>query len=136
MWDTHLLIYSLLVLSSPHAGLSARTAAGFAQGVLARGHTLERVFFLDAGVQHGAISPVFPQGEANPLDDWLALRRDHSIELLLCVSSALRHGMLDSNEATRHERAGATIHPAFTIAGLGQLIEANQQADRLITFGG
>jgi len=130
------LIYSLLVLSSPLAGSSARTAADFAGAVLARGHTLERVFFLDAGVQHGAVSRVLPQGEHNTLDEWLELRRTHSVELLLCVSSALRYGMLDENEATRHERGAATVHPAFTIAGLGQLVEAHQQSDRLVTFGG
>ncbi|MEZ5567292.1 MAG: sulfurtransferase complex subunit TusD [Halioglobus sp.] len=130
------MIYSLLVLSSPTAGLTARTAAGFAQAVLARGHSIRRVFFLGEGVLHGATARVFPQDEANPLHDWLELSREHGTELLLCVSSALRHGMLDASEAARYEHNLSTVHPAFSIAGLGQLIDANAASDRLITFAG
>lgn len=130
------MIYSLLVLTSPNNGLTARTAAAFAKAALARGHSIKRVFFLGEGVLHGAAAAVFPQDEAHPLHDWLELWRLHGTELLLCVSSALRHGMLDAGEAKRHEIGLATIHPAFSIAGLGQLIDANAASDRLITFAG
>ena len=130
------MIYSLLVLSSPTSGLCNRTAAQFANSVLARGHQIHRVFFLDAGTYAGAASAVFPQDEASPLPSWVALAEHHQVELMLCVSSALRRGMLDATEAQRYEQAGATIHSAFTISGLGQLIDASANSDRLITFGG
>jgi tRNA 2-thiouridine synthesizing protein D len=44
--------------------------------------------------------------------------------------------MLDATEASRHEKPSPTIHPAFTVSGLGQLVEAGTGADRLVTFGG
>jgi tRNA 2-thiouridine synthesizing protein D len=64
------------------------------------------------------------------------LVEQHGIELTLCISSALRRGMLDPAEAERHEKHAASVHPAFTIAGLGQLVDACARSDRLVTFGG
>lgn len=79
---------------------------------------------------------MFPQDEENPLDLWVELAAGHSLELVVCVSSALRRGILDWREAERHERGAATIHRAFTIAGLGQLVDAWTSSERLVTFGG
>jgi tRNA 2-thiouridine synthesizing protein D len=128
--------YSLLVMSSPFSGQGAMTAARFAKGVLARGHSITRVFFLDAGTGNGAVATVFPQDEAGPLQPWVELAEQHGVELILCIASALRYGMLDDSEASRHEKHAATIHPAFTVSGLGQLVDATASADRMITFGG
>jgi tRNA 2-thiouridine synthesizing protein D len=128
--------YALLVMSSPFSGQGAMTAARFARCVLARGHTISRVFFLDAGTTNGAAAAVFPQDEENRLQPWVELAEQHELELILCISSALRYGMLDDTEANRHEKSSATIHPAFTVSGLGQLVDASAGADRLVTFGG
>ena len=130
------MIYSLLVLSSPASGQSAMTAARFASAVLARGHTITRIFFLDAGVANGGTAAVFPQDEADRLQPWVELAQLHGVELILCIASALRYGMLDETEASRYDRAAATINPAFTVSGLGQLVDAAASADRLVTFGG
>lgn len=130
------LIYSLLVLSSPASGGNQACAAEFAEAAIAAGHQLHRVFFLDHGSAIGAAGAVFAQDEANPADAWIALAREHDIELVLCVSSALRRGVLDDKEAQRHEKAHPSAHPAFTISGLGQLVDACASSDRIITFGG
>ncbi|RLQ23059.1 sulfurtransferase complex subunit TusD [Seongchinamella sediminis] len=128
--------YALLVMSSPASGHGARTAARFAAGAIARGHTIERVFFLDEGVGTGSGVAVFPQDEDDRLAPWIELAEQHEVELVLCISSALKRGMLDAAEARRHGRAGPTAHPAFVVSGLGQLIDAAASADRLLTFGG
>lgn len=130
------MIYSLLVVSSPASGQCAMTAARFAQAVLARGHSINRVFFLDAGTSTGSATAVFPQDEDDRLAPWIELAERDKVELILCISSAIKYGMLDETEARRYERAAATVHPAFTISGLGQLVDAASAADRLITFGG
>ena len=116
------MIYSLLVLSSPVSGHGSRHAVEFARAVLERGHTLHRVFFLDAGTLAGSANHVLPQDERDPGAEWTSLARESGVELVICVTSALRHGMLDTQEAARHERAGASIADAFTIAGLGDLV--------------
>ncbi len=130
------MIYSLLVLSSPVSGHCSRTAAQFAQSVLARGHTIHRVFFLDAGTLASSANSIFPQDESDPVRPWVVLAEQHAVELVICISSALKHGMLDKTEANRHDRLGPTINPVFTVSGLGQLVDACAHSDRLITFGG
>jgi tRNA 2-thiouridine synthesizing protein D len=129
-------IYSLLVLSAPVSGHGARAAVEFAQCAIARGHTIHRIFFLDAGTVTGSGNSVLPQDEQDPALAWAELHTQHAVELIICISSALKYGMLDETEAARYERPQATIHPAFKVSGLGQLVDACAHADRLITFGG
>lgn len=123
-------------MSSPFSGQGALTAARFARSVLARGHSISRVFFLDAGTSNGALAAITPQDEEDRLQPWVELAEQHKLELILCIASALRYGMLDETEAHRYEKLYATIHPAFTVSGLGQLVDAGAGADRLVTFGG
>lgn len=135
-WGARNLIYSLLVLSSPASGHCSRSAAEFAQSAIARGHSIHRVFFLDAGTEAGSAMSVFPQDEDNPAACWVTLAKTHAVELVLCISSSLKRGMLDQLEADRYERSGPTINPIFSVAGLGELVDACANSDRLITFGG
>jgi tRNA 2-thiouridine synthesizing protein D len=130
------LIYSLLVNSSPVSGHCSRTALEFALCLISRGHTLKRVFFLDAGTVTSSSKSIFPQDESDPFEAWETLAAKQEVELILCISSALRHGMLDATEAGRHERGLSTIRPGFTVSGLGQLVDACANSDRIVTFGG
>ncbi|MFV0477477.1 MAG: sulfurtransferase complex subunit TusD [Parahaliea sp.] len=128
------LSYTLLVLASPHNGSSNLNALRFTEATLRAGHRIERIFFMGAAVDTGLISNTPAQDELNLLRDWSALAKKYPLELIVCISSALRHGVLDDTESRRHERP-ATLHPAFSMGGLGLLVEATGQADRLLTFG-
>ena len=130
------MIYTLLVLASPISGSSARSAVHFVRAAIARGHQVNRVFFLDEGADSGNANAVFPQDENDLTELWRELAIQHNVELVLCVSSALKRGMLDSTEASRYEKPASTIFDEFEISGLGQLIDAAGTADRLLTFGG
>jgi len=130
------MIYSLLVLSSPSSGQGSATAIKFARAIVKRGHSIHRVFFLDEGTMAGASSVVSPQDEIEVTQQWVDLATENTLELILCVSSALRHGLLDESEAQRYDKSAASVHPAFEISGLGQLIDASLSSDRMITFGG
>ncbi len=123
-------------MSSPVSGHCSRTALEFARCLIDRGHTLKRVFFLDAGTVTSSSKCIFPQDESDLFQTWEALATQQDVELIVCISSALRHGMLDTTEAERHERGQSTIRPGFIVSGLGQLIDACANSDRLITFGG
>ena len=129
------MIYSLLILSSPNAGACVHTAALFAKQVL-RQHNIHRVFFLDAGTATASSASIYTQEEVNPSQLWVELAQEHQIDLTVCVTSALRYGILDEREARQHDRSAITLHPAFSIGGLGLLVDAIAQSDRLITFGG
>jgi len=130
------MIYSLLITSSPSSGQSSATALRFAVAVISRGHQIHRVFFLDEGTIAGMSTVITAQDEADTTQQWSELAQDHNVELILCVSSALKRGLLDATEAERYEKDAVTVHPAFEIAGLGQLVDASLESDRLITFGG
>ena len=130
------MIYSLLVLSSPVSGQCSRHAAQFAHRLIARGHAVYRVFFLDVATTTSSANSIFPQVETDPYRDWVSLAEQHAVDLVICISSALKHGMLDQREAERYERPQPTINPVFTVSGLGQLVDACARSDRLITFGG
>ena len=51
------------------------------------------------------------------------------------VVAAQRRGVVDDGEAERNGKDATNIHPAFRISGLGQLIEAAIESDRLMVFG-
>ncbi|MEP1471741.1 MAG: sulfurtransferase complex subunit TusD [Halieaceae bacterium] len=128
--------YSLLVLSAPDTGSGNLTAVRFAESLVAQGHKLYRVFFLDRGAATGLSSAVVPQDEQNVSDLWASLAEQHGAELILCIASALRQGVLDDSEAARYEHPSSTLLPGFEIGGLGLLVEALAESDRLLTFGG
>ena len=64
---------------------------------------------------------------------WIS--KKNNIDLVLCVAAAQRRGMVDPDEMKRNNKDADNIAEKFRISGLGQLIEAGIQADRMITFG-
>ena len=128
--------FSLLVLSAPHAGEAGDSAWQFAKAVVDAGHELHRVFFYQEGTQHGSALAVSPQDETDRVARWASLAEESGADLVLCIASAVKRGLLDAGEADRHEKGAHNVHPAFELSGLGQLVEAHLTSDRLVTFGG
>jgi tRNA 2-thiouridine synthesizing protein D len=54
---------------------------------------------------------------------------------VVCIAAAQRRGILDENEAKRQGKDGNNIAEGFRISGLGQLIEAGIQSERMVIFG-
>ena len=55
--------------------------------------------------------------------------------MVLCITAAQRRGLLDPDAAKRAGKDTDNMAPGFNISGLGQLIDAGIQADRLMVFG-
>lgn len=128
--------YTLLVLEAPHTRSSSLAALRFAQAAIARGHTVSPVFFYGDGVHAASALATPPQDETDPTAAWRHFALEHGIELVACIASALRRGLLDDNERQRYQRPAANLDPAFILSGLGQLATAALETDRTITFGG
>jgi tRNA 2-thiouridine synthesizing protein D len=128
------MIFSLAVYAAPSVQASD-SAYRFATALLAQGYTLYRVFFYIDGVHHGNEFITPPQDEINLSTRWQQLAQTHDVDLVICIASALRRGILDETEAERYEKSGYNLAPGFTIGGLGQLLDAAVTSDRLITFG-
>ncbi len=101
---------------------------------MALGHRIHRVFFYHDAVLTAAEGGVAPQDEQDVQAGWVRLQRSHGIELALCIANALKRGMLSDAERRRYDKPAATVHEAFTIVGLGQLVEAMSASDRFVTF--
>jgi len=126
---------SILVNEGPYQHQSADTAIQFTKAALAKGHEIFRVFFYHDGVNNGTRFAVPPQDDRNITNEWTALANEHGLDLVVCIAAAQRRGILDENEAKRQGKDGNNIAEGFRISGLGQLIEAGIQADRLVIFG-
>ncbi len=127
--------FSILVNAAPHSNEGARSAYKFAAAALAAGHKVYRVFFYHDGVLNANCLNQLAQDETDLQAQWVALAQEHGFELAVCIASALRRGVLDASEADRYDKPASNLHAAFTIVGLGQLVDASLHSDRLVTFG-
>ncbi|WOJ94183.1 sulfurtransferase complex subunit TusD [Congregibacter variabilis] len=120
--------YTLLVLSPPDIGPSARHALEFAKAVCQGGHEVACVFFYDAGVLT-ALSHCEPPADEDDLrSGWQSFAQSTGTPLVACVASAVRFGLGDGQTHTDR------CLPEFTIAGLGALIESSSTSQRFLTF--
>ncbi|GAB2799219.1 sulfurtransferase complex subunit TusD [Halomonas shantousis] len=126
--------YALIVHGGPYSHQAAHSAIRFAHALIARGHELATVFFYHDGVYNAARLAAPPQDEPHLVDAWCELHARYGTSLLVCIAAALRRGLLDDKEAARHGKAGNSLEFPFELTGLGQLIDAGLNHDRLITF--
>ena len=127
--------FSIVIYAAPYSSESAATALRFAKSLIEQGHDLYRLFFFGDGVHNASKLAVVAQDEINLQQEWNELIEEHDIDSVICVSSALRRGVLDQTEADRHELGTASVYESSEVAGLGQLIDATLHSDRLVNFG-
>jgi tRNA 2-thiouridine synthesizing protein D len=126
---------SVLVNEGPYQHQSADSAIQFTKAALEKGHEVMRVFFYHDGVNNGTRFAVPPQDDRNIAEQWTELAKQYDLDLVICIAAAQRRGILDENEAKRQGKDGHNMADGFRISGLGQLIEAGIQSDRMVIFG-
>ena len=124
-----------MVSEGPYTHQASDTAYHFTEAALNNGHEIVRVFFYHDGVNNGTSLAVPPQDDRNITTRWSALAEKHNLDMVLCVAAAQRRGLLDKDEAKRAGKDASNMAQGFNISGLGQLIDAGIQADRLLVFG-
>ena len=130
--------FAIQVNEGPYQHQASDTAFQFAKAAIENGHEIMRVFFYHDGVNNASRFTLPPQDDRHVVNNWASLNikdADGEPELVVCIAAALRRGMLDESEAAKNSIEGNNLHPAFRISGLGQLIEAGIQSDRLVVFG-
>ena len=127
--------YALNVYGAPYSHAAPLSALRFAEAAINRGHHILRVFFYHDGVHTANELTVAPQDELDVAAAWVSFAQHNGIELTICIAAALKRGLLDAGEANRYEKPGPDVHPAFAVVGLGQLVDAAMNADRVVTFG-
>jgi tRNA 2-thiouridine synthesizing protein D len=116
--------FGILVNEGPYNHQASDSAYQFAKAALEKGHEIFRVFFYYDGVNNATRLGEPPTDDRNVTKNWQKLAEEHKLDMVVCVAAGLRRGIVEDNLA-----------PGFRISGLGQLIEAGIQADRVVVFG-
>ncbi|PAR29823.1 sulfurtransferase complex subunit TusD [Vibrio metoecus] len=128
------LTYTLVVNGPQYGTQSARNAYLFAKMLIAKGHTLKSVFFYQDGVLNGSATHVPANDEFDLLQGWQKLAQAHNVQLETCVAAALRRGVVSEQEAKQHGLSSHNLASHFTQAGLGSLVQALLEQDRVVQF--
>ena len=126
---------SIQVSEGPYNHEASVTAINYVKAAVEAGHDIFRVFFYHDGVNNGTNFATPPQDDMNIQKTWSELAAAHDIDLVVCVAAAQRRGIVDEGEMTRNKKDGMNIMDGFRISGLGQLIEAGIESERLVVFG-
>ncbi|MEX0904003.1 MAG: sulfurtransferase complex subunit TusD [Pseudohongiellaceae bacterium] len=127
--------FTLVIHAAPYSREASLSALAFTRSALDQGHEITRLFFYSDGVHNTGALAVPPQDEIHVQARWRELIREHKLDAVACVSSALRRGILNSEEAQRYELDHSSLMEDASISGLGQLVDACLHSDRVINFG-
>jgi len=127
--------FSIQINEGPYQHQASDTAYQFAKAAIAAGHEIFRIFFYHDGVNNATRLAVPPQDDRNIAKQWSELAKQHNLDMVVCIAAAQRRGLMDADEAKRQGLDANNIAEGFRISGLGQLIEAGIESDRLIVFG-
>ena len=127
--------FAVVVNEGPYTHQASDTAFQFVKAALDGGHEVMRVFFYHDGVNNGTRLTTPPQDDRDIVNRWAELASQHELDLVVCVAAAQRRDIVDPDEQKRNSKDANNIADGFRISGLGQLIEAGIQADRLVSFG-
>jgi len=116
--------FGMLINEGPFTHQASDSAYRFALAAIEKGHEVPRVFFYHDGVNNANTLSEPQSDDRNLVKLWGQLAAEHNIDLVVCVAAALRRGLKDD-----------ILAEGFRISGLGQLIEAGIDNDRLMVFG-
>lgn len=106
-------------MTSPDTG--NQSAIDFASALIKLNHSIYRVFFYSDGARNAIKG-------SQAAKQWQALNKGQTLDLVVCVTAAKKHGLLP-NQGDNH-----ILADTFTVSGLGQLADAAAHCDRIITF--
>ena len=116
--------FGILVNEGPFTHQASDSAYHFAAASIAKGHEVTRVFFYNDGVFNANKLSEPQTDDRNLVNLWSELGKANEIDLVVCIAAALRRGIKDE-----------VLKDGFRISGLGQLVEAGIENDRLVVFG-
>ena len=121
--------FVIQVNTAPYQNQSAYTALEFSRAVLQQGHQIKRIFFYHEGIYNAFSTTEPPADETNIITNWSELARHYHLDLLVCISAAQQRGL-----KLQDHSEGSLLANGFRIGGLGEMVEAMIEADRLMVF--
>jgi tRNA 2-thiouridine synthesizing protein D len=127
------LSYTIILTQSPALSENSLTAQRLVSELIDHGDKIDRIFFYQDAAYIGLKSQIPGQGLQASYQGWLDLQRKQSFPLQICIANALRRGVVDNTEAKRYQGL-ETLQSGFQLSGLGEIADACQSSDRIITL--
>lgn len=127
--------FTLMISGAPYSSEAPQSALRFAKAALENNHEICRVFLHGDGVLLATRLATPAQDEIDIHQAWDDLATQHKIDVVVCIASALKRGILNEKESIRYNKRHYNLATSMDLAGLGQLIDGIYQSDRIITFG-
>ncbi|TWX73811.1 sulfurtransferase complex subunit TusD [Colwellia sp. C1TZA3] len=118
---------AVVVTTPPNSNLTT-TAINIVRAALDSSVSIIGVFFYQDGVLNAAKQLLIPSDEFQTLTQWQQLNSEYNVPLYLCITAAEKRGL--SDELNNHE--SSNIDSAFTVSGLGELVELTSKAERVV----
>lgn len=126
--------YSLLITSAPSCTETSIAAQQFASALSGQGHVLSNVFFYSEGIHHTNCLAMPPSDEYQFYTNWCDIQQSTGCVLLVCITAAVKRGVVSSTEAGELSLPASNLHPPFIQAGLGEFFTALHQCQHLVQF--
>jgi tRNA 2-thiouridine synthesizing protein D len=118
---------AFVITTPPNSNLTA-TAINMITTALQNNLVVIGVFFYQSGVLNGSKHLALPNDEYQTIKQWQQLHCEYNLPLHLCATAAEKHGLSDDISDQKISNIGDT----FVLSGLGELVELNAKADRLV----
>ncbi len=129
------MIFSIVITGAPYSTQAPHSAWRFAKAALDNGHQIHRIFLHGDGVLCASDLHTSAQDELNINELWSELAKQHKLDIVVCITSALKRGILNKSEAAHYDKKHFNLEASMELSGLGQLIDAINSSERVITFG-
>ncbi|MBL0710280.1 MAG: sulfurtransferase complex subunit TusD [Colwellia sp.] len=120
---------AVVITTPPYSPLTI-TALNYIEAALQSNISLIGVFFYQDGVLNANSKVHIASDEFQTVKRWQYLYETHKLPLHLCITAAEKRGLYDEDD----NETISLIHDAFTISGLGELVELSSNADRVVQF--
>ncbi len=118
---------AVVITTPPYSHLTI-TALNYIEAALAIDIDVIGVFFYQDGVMHANENISIASDEYQAIKHWQRLHQQYQLPLHICITAAEKRGI--ACDSLDNEK----INQAFTVSGLGELVELTTKATRLVQF--
>ena len=118
---------AVVVTTPPYSHLTI-TEFTYVEAALVAGINVIGVFFYQDGVMHANEDISIASDEYQAIAHWQRLQQEYQLPLHICITAAEKRGI--ACDAIGNDKK----NNAFTVSGLGELVELTTKASRLVQF--
>lgn len=118
---------AVVITTPPYSPLTT-TAISYIEAALIADINVIGVFFYQDGAMHANKNISIASDEYQAIAQWQRLQQQYALPLHICITAAEKRGI--NCDSIDNEQ----VNNAFTVSGLGELVELTTKASRLVQF--